>query len=221
MVFFDVGDTLVERGDDPARVLRDLLGRLGVEPAPGEWADALRAMAHAYSSGIYAPASAAGEAGLWRAMATAGLGRLGCGSRPDLVAAVAADLAAYPAHYRPVAGMPELVAGLRARGPVGIISNWPPSLPRLLRATGYGDFRVVACSGSLRCAKPDPGIFRWALQKAGVRPEEAWYVGNDAELDYVPARALGMRAVLWDPAGRARGLTRAGSAAELGRLLAG
>jgi FMN phosphatase YigB (HAD superfamily) len=219
VVFFDVGGTLVDRGDDPAQVLRDLLAGLGVHPGEQEWSGALRAMAHAYTSGIYAPTSAAGEDGLWRAMATAGLGRLRCGARPDLVAAVAADLADYPRHYRPVAGMPELVAALRARGPVGIISNWPPSLPGLLRAVGYGTFPVVACSGPLRCAKPDPGIFRWALREAGVRPEEAWYVGNDTELDYRPARSLGMRAVLWDPQGRARGLVRAGSAEELRALL--
>lgn len=219
MIFFDVGGTLVERADDPVETLRELLRRLGVPPSGPSWAEALAAMAHAYGSGIYAPATPEGEAGLWRAMATAALARLPCGARPDLVAAVARDLAAYPAHYRPVEGMPELVRELRARGPVGIVSNWPPSLPRLLEATGYGTFPVVACSGPLRCAKPDPEIFRFALRAAGVAPGEAWYVGNDPELDYRPAQAVGMRAVLWDPAGVARGLVRAGSAAELRALL--
>jgi HAD superfamily hydrolase (TIGR01549 family) len=115
--------------------------------------------------------------------------------------------------------MPELVAGLRERVPVGILSNWPPSLERLLVATGYGTFPVVACSGLLRCAKPDPGIFRYALAAGGVEPAEAWYVGNDPDLDYWPAAALGMHPILWDPGGRARGLVRAGSAAELRALL--
>ncbi len=221
MVFFDVGDTLVERVDDPvATVVRDLRA-IGVEATGAALADALAAMAHAYASGVYAPSTLRGERGLWRAMAHAALGRLPGGARPRRVAALVARLEGYPAHYRPVAGMPGLVADLQAAGrPVGIISNWPPSLPRLLAALGYGGFRIVACSGPRRRTKPGPDLFRWALKAARVRPEAAWHVGNDPQNDYGPASALGMRAVLWDPGRRAgREYVRAGTAEELRALL--
>jgi putative hydrolase of the HAD superfamily len=44
--------------------------------------------------------------------------------------------------------------------------------------------------------KPDPRIFRAALDALGVAPEEALYVGDLYEVDVVGARAAGISAVL-------------------------
>ena len=41
--------------------------------------------------------------------------------------------------------------------------------------------------------KPDPAIFRAALEALGVAPEEALYVGDLYEVDVVGARAAGHR----------------------------
>jgi putative hydrolase of the HAD superfamily len=49
--------------------------------------------------------------------------------------------------------------------------------------------------------KPDPRLFRLALQRAGAAPEEAVHVGDLYEVDVVGARAAGIRAILLDPAG--------------------
>jgi FMN phosphatase YigB (HAD superfamily) len=47
--------------------------------------------------------------------------------------------------------------------------------------------------------KPDPRIFRLALERAGVGPDEAVYVGDLYSVDIRGARAAGIEAVLLDP----------------------
>ena len=183
---------------------------------------ALEALEYAYHVGVYAPATVEGERAFWRTLAAACLDRLPGGAQPGHVEALADALEGYPAWYAPMPGMADLLSALRAQGrPVGVISNWPPSLPRLLDYHALGPFGVIACSGPLRSAKPDVGIFRWALSQAGVAPPDAWYVGNEPASDYRPAEALGMRPILWDPAARhlGAGMRRAASAQDLWRLL--
>ena len=217
MVFFDVGDTLVERSADPTLQLIDLWRDLDLGGTPAEMASALEAMGHAYAAGCYAPATATGERSLWRALATAALSRTSSGPTEARVRALSDGCAGYARWYRPVPETTRVLQALRQAGrPVGIISNWPPSLEAFLQDLGLGRFEVLACSGPLRCAKPDPGIFHWALSVAGIAASEAWYVGNDPVCDLAPARALGMEAVLWDPAKRyAEGVGAVGTEAEL------
>jgi len=49
--------------------------------------------------------------------------------------------------------------------------------------------------------KPDPGIFRHALELAGARPERVVHVGDLHAVDVLGARAAGLHAVLLDPYG--------------------
>lgn len=222
MIFFDVGGTLVAERVDPGAEIASAVRRLGLVAAPEDLRRALEALAHAYRVGVYAPSTLGGERTLWRTLATTCLNRLPGGATPERIEALSDTLEAYPAWYMPMPGMSELLRDLAVQGrALGVISNWPPSLPRLLEYHGLGPFGVVACSGALRTTKPDPDIFRWALAEAGVAPGECWYVGNEAATDYGPAEALGMRAILWDPDRRytASTLQRAGSADELRRIL--
>ena len=50
--------------------------------------------------------------------------------------------------------------------------------------------------------KPDPRIYRLALERAGVHAREAAYVGDNPEFDVGPPAALGMFPVLIDRGGR-------------------
>jgi len=45
------------------------------------------------------------------------------------------------------------------------------------------------------CCKPDPRIFRLALEMAGTVPQRCVMIGNSEEADIVPALRLGMRAI--------------------------
>jgi FMN phosphatase YigB (HAD superfamily) len=48
-------------------------------------------------------------------------------------------------------------------------------------------------------AKPDPAIFRLALEAMGVDPQHALHIGDTPAADVEGARAAGMHAVLVDP----------------------
>jgi HAD superfamily hydrolase (TIGR01509 family) len=88
--------------------------------------------------------------------------------------------------------------GLRA----GVISNSNGSIRAILESLGlvpYLDF--VLDSFEVGVEKPDPRIFGLALERAGVRPGEAVYVGDLYSVDVRGARAAGLGAVLLDPGG--------------------
>jgi len=107
-----------------------------------------------------------------------------------------------PATFELLPGALQLLDEARARGlAVGVISNWSARLPGLLAALGVAE-RVdfVLCSALEELEKPDPEIFRRALARAGVAPDEAMHAGDDLEKDYLGARRAGLRAVLVDHA---------------------
>jgi HAD superfamily hydrolase (TIGR01509 family) len=92
---------------------------------------------------------------------------------------------------------------LRERGvPGAVISNSNGSIRRILTELGLArDLEFVLDSGELGIEKPDPRIFRLALDRAGVEPAAAVYVGDLYSIDVLGARAVGMDAVLLDPGG--------------------
>jgi len=82
----------------------------------------------------------------------------------------------------------------------GVISNSNGTIDSLLQALGlrpYLDF--VLDSGVVGVEKPDPRIFRMALERAGVAPHEAVFVGDLYSIDVLGARAAGLSAILLDP----------------------
>ena len=56
----------------------------------------------------------------------------------------------------------------------------------------------MVISGKEGIEKPDPAIFRLALERSGIDPGEAVYVGDHPRIDVEGARAVGMDAVLID-----------------------
>ena len=64
------------------------------------------------------------------------------------------------------------------------------------------DAELMVCSGSVGYAKPDPRIFRHALESAEVEPKEALMVCDWALGDVAGAQAAGMRGVWFNPEDR-------------------
>lgn len=90
-------------------------------------------------------------------------------------------------------------AGLR----LGLVSNFEAWLDGLLEHLGIREsFDVRVISGLEGVEKPDPAIFELALERGGLSPGEALYVGDIPELDVDPPLSLGMDAVLIDRRGR-------------------
>src|SRR5262245_2342714 len=95
------------------------------------------------------------------------------------------------------------LSGLRDRGLTLVaVSNWDCSLPRVLERCdldGLLDGTVTSAGAGSR--KPDPAIFRTALELVGCEPSEVVHVGDTAEEDVLGARAAGIRPLLIDREG--------------------
>lgn len=92
---------------------------------------------------------------------------------------------------------------LRAQGlGAGVVSNSNGSVRAILEELGlarYLDF--ILDSAVVGVAKPDPRIFRMALDEAKVAPAEAIYIGDLYSVDVLGARGAGLEAILLDPGG--------------------
>lgn len=85
---------------------------------------------------------------------------------------------------------------------LAVISNADGRVEALLEGVGLREyFEFVIDSGVVGIEKPDPRIFQMALERAGVAPADAVYIGDLYEIDVVGARAAGLRAILLDPLG--------------------
>jgi putative hydrolase of the HAD superfamily len=97
------------------------------------------------------------------------------------------------------------LAGAARPRSIGIITNGPAEVQRakleLLRMPQLVDFFLI--SEEFGAAKPDPAIFREALRRAGVAPEEAVFVGDSPEHDMAGARAAGIPAIWVNRSGHA------------------
>jgi HAD superfamily hydrolase (TIGR01509 family) len=87
---------------------------------------------------------------------------------------------------------------IRPRARVGLISNaWPEIRGLLETQWGLADaFEPLVLSAEVGLAKPDPRIFRLALEWAQVEPSQAAFVDDFPE-NVEAAAALGMRPVLF------------------------
>ncbi len=86
---------------------------------------------------------------------------------------------------------------------LGVISNFESWLAVMLDHLAIRDrFEVLAISGDLGWEKPDPRIFKWAIEEAGAEPHECLHVGDSPHFDAIPAAELGMTGVLIDRYGR-------------------
>jgi len=80
---------------------------------------------------------------------------------------------------------------------LGIISNFDTRLFNVLRGLGLADmFETVTISSLAHAAKPAPRMFRLALEKHAVDPEEAAHVGDSIRDDVEGARAAGLCGIL-------------------------
>lgn len=102
-----------------------------------------------------------------------------------------------------------LLASLKYRGyRVGVVTNsiFPGELfePRLaeLGLAGYVD--AVVSSADVGWSKPDPRPYVATLERLGIEPQEALFIGDRLDTDIAGARAAGLRAVLIDRRSRRR-----------------
>ncbi|MGM0578107.1 MAG: HAD-IA family hydrolase [Myxococcota bacterium] len=139
----------------------------------------------------------------WRRVVGSAFERVGARIAFDDFEAFFDDLFAWFATAEPWHVYPDTrpaLESLRAEGVrLGVASNFDRRLPAVLEATGLaGFFDGVTLPADAGAGKPDPALFERALALHGVRADEAWHVGDHAELDVAGAEAAGLTGVLVD-----------------------
>lgn len=198
-ILLDAGNTLVFI--DPERVV-ELFRRAGVDADVGGFWKAEREARAALVAALR-PDITGMEGSLWRAYFST-LYRAG-GVPEERVGEVTEGLRALHAEAHLWTYVPDWVepalGTLREAGyRLGVVSNADGRIEALLEARGLGrhlDF--VLDSEVVGVAKPDPRIFRMAVERLAVAPGECLYVGDLYPVDVVGARGAGLDAVLVDP----------------------
>jgi HAD superfamily hydrolase (TIGR01509 family) len=98
----------------------------------------------------------------------------------------------FPEHHRAV------LRTLRARHRLAVVSNfdYTPTARLVLEREGIADlFDEILVSDTVGWRKPAPRIFQEALDRMGLAPGAAVFVGDRADVDVAGARGVGMRAV--------------------------
>jgi putative hydrolase of the HAD superfamily len=97
----------------------------------------------------------------------------------------------------------EILAQLKTQYSLAIVSDAQTAyaVPELHRAGLAEFFDPIVISGDYGYRKPDPRLFRTALEKLAAGPEEAVFIGNDPFRDISGARQVGMKTILFCPNG--------------------
>lgn len=100
--------------------------------------------------------------------------------------------------FAPYPDVAPVLGELRARGVrLAIASNWDCSLADWLAPLGLLELvDGIVTSADVGAAKPDPALFRHALEVAAARAEDTVHVGDSLENDVEGARAAGIRPLL-------------------------
>ena len=120
-------------------------------------------------------------------------------------------------------GLADFLAEARRRGlRLAVLSDYPPAAK--LAALGvdhYFEAAVCAQDADVRAFKPSPRGIRVALERLGVAPGEALYVGDRPQVDAAAAAAAGVPCVIVGrrDAARAGGWAEVSGYAALGRAL--
>lgn len=208
-ILFDWDGTLVRNHGStlasPASAVTEYARReLGMEAGEDDFGQAFRAVFLAYESGKAHTAPAI------EALIAAAFARLGWRTRADDVDACArlffAEMCAGLQVYDDARA---LLASLKFRGyRMGVVTNaifrgtlFEPKT-RELGLAGYID--AFVSSADLGIGKPNPAIYRHALECVGVAAEEALFVGDRVDTDIAGAIASGIGAVLIAREARAR-----------------
>lgn len=108
-------------------------------------------------------------------------------------------LSVYQGSNFPVRGIKDVLKELQKRYNLGIIANQPPMAMNELKKYGLDVFfEHITISDVVGYHKPDPGIFRHALESTGADPEKSMMIGDRIDNDVRPAKEAGMKAIWLD-----------------------
>jgi HAD superfamily hydrolase (TIGR01509 family) len=105
--------------------------------------------------------------------------------------------AAFDAAYQPVPGAIELLQRVKAKRPIGIVTNHLlAEQVKKIAAIGIDSFvDELVVSEEVGVPKPDARVFETALSRLGSTPDQAVMIGDSWASDILGATALGIPAI--------------------------
>ncbi len=212
MVFLDAGETILRPFPSFAELFARICRQEGRDVTPAEVLAVRERLAPhlidlAHEAGADPPAlgtsvSAAESRTFWTYLYRRFLAELDI--HDDTLADTLFATFSSSASYRLYDDVLDTLEGLQGAGlRLGLISNFETWLQEMLVELEVGHiFEVTIISGVEGVEKPDPDIYRLALERGGVAAGNAVHVGDSESLDIIPARRAGMHTVLLDRAGR-------------------
>lgn len=187
VVFFDLGDTLVQIAPD---ILEDSTRRIAVftghPVSVAELKQAERAEWQARSPRDFLWIQTEEQERIfWEEdFYPSVLKRLGISDYPPQLVQLLAARAMDPCSFVPFLEVPGVLEELKGAGiELGMISNSFPSAERIIRHLNLERyFKYIIFSHQVGAAKPDPEIYRTALRSANIRPDEALFVDDRGPL---------------------------------------
>jgi len=83
---------------------------------------------------------------------------------------------------------------------MAVISNRDKPFKELLQSHGISEYFTYAlAAGEVNSYKPDPGVFKHALEQTNMSAHETVYVGDNYFADVIGALRAGLKPVLYDP----------------------
>lgn len=204
LVFFDAGDTLLRPHPSFEELFASVCSARGHEITPADVTAVRERMAPhlvdiAEATGVDNPSLSA-EASLtfWSFLYRRFLEEL----RVDDEGLVKELFSVFSssASYKLYPDVLPAVEDLRASGyRLGLISNFETWLEDMLVELELGGvFEPVVISGREGIEKPDPALYRIAVERSGIDPSRGVHVGDSPKMDVEPALEVGLNAVLLD-----------------------
>jgi putative hydrolase of the HAD superfamily len=191
-VLIDLFGTLVPAGSPAARAphLHEMAHRLGVDPATfaRDWADCIAERCR-------------GEFGSLEETVRRVSERQGARPNVEQVQQATEIRLAFARHTLESCGpvLPEL-DGLRSAGVrLAVVSDTTAETPRVWAASPLGPrFEATVFSCEEGFCKPDPRMFRLALQRLDLAPERCAFVGDGGSRELTGATSVGLSAYLYN-----------------------
>lgn len=202
-VFFDAGETLVHPSPSFPELFAEVLRHEGHDVRPDDVQTASNAVTAGFSEAARAnrlwTTSPERSRTFWLSVYDLMLDPLGLPTENGLGETLY-DAFTDRSNYALFDDVRSTLDELAAEGyALGLVSNFEAWLDDLLLDLGVREaFAVRVISGVEGVEKPDPRIYRMALERAGVDAIDSVYVGDNPEFDVDPPAALGMFPVLID-----------------------
>ena len=199
---FDLFETLiivhnlVAREETMSRLLHSLQTS-GLTIAPEAFPPLYRAAARRFTEAAHKEGKETHNR-FWISAALQELGYQIAPEDPRIALAVEAYFSAFVDYSTPIPGTIDMLATLKARYRLGLLSNLThaPAALRIIDKLGMAPFfDVVLVSGQLGYRKPHPRVFLALLEQLGTPKEYTAFVGDNLDADVRGAQQVGIQPI--------------------------